>query len=616
LTLYTNFNVSGSCYLTINGKLNCDTNLVAGDGNFTLASGGTLGIGSIDGISATDTFGNIRVSGSRSFSKWGNYVYNGNSNQITGNGLPDTIGNLTVDKTDTLLLYTNCIINGTLSLTSGIFAPQSYCYIGITRPIAGNPSNFQPLPESELYILGTAEGIVLPAAADSLFWLFLDNPNGMTLSGELWINGNALYLRNGAIHPNGFNVHYNDNSGIDYCGIEPQTTSDDEFTTIDGPFFLSVENTNGVTLHADRYIPQYVDLLEGILYTGSHTLTIGPEATINESDGSHVAGRVSTTRVLTNNPESFGGLGLELEALGSAPDTTTVTRVTGSPIIQGNNKSIKRYFIINSKVNNDLDASMVFYYFDNELNDITEENLALFRSPDGSRWSMYGSGGTVDPGNNTVTATGIDSFSYWTSGDKNNPLAVELAGFSALAAEWAITLSWRTESENGSYQWIVERSDAESGPFVELGRVAAAGNSQVPRDYTWSDIAVREGKTYYYRIGELGLDGRIAYFGPVSCKLGRGRPQAALVLGCAPNPFWQMTTIRYQIAEPGKMSLKIYNISGQLVRRIEQGLLAPGYYQVRWDGADDNGTRLSAGVYLYRISIGGRQFGGKVQLVR
>ncbi len=379
---------------------------------------------------------------------------------------------------------------------------------------------------------------------------------------------------------------------------------------------LLIKNPAGDSLKSNVTVNGALSCQQGFLYTGNYFATLAAEAILTESNSSNVQGTIQLTRALSQSiPDTFNGLGLRITAIGAAPGATTVIRTTGRHYGVGGNQSINRSFSISPATNSGLNAAMVFRYRESELNGLAESELGLFRSANnGASWDSLG--GFVDPGANTLTLTGIQSFSLWTAGRAGVPLAVELAGFSALAAEWAITLSWRTESENGSYQWIVERSDAESGPFVELGRVAAAGNSQVPRDYTWSDIAVREGKTYYYRIGELGLDGRIAYFGPVSCKLGRGRPQAALVLGCAPNPFWQMTTIRYQIAEPGKMSLKIYNISGQLVRRIEQGLLAPGYYQVRWDGADDNGTRLSAGVYLYRISIGGRQFGGKVQLVR
>ncbi|MGE5175620.1 MAG: FlgD immunoglobulin-like domain containing protein, partial [Hyphomicrobiales bacterium] len=69
----------------------------------------------------------------------------------------------------------------------------------------------------------------------------------------------------------------------------------------------------------------------------------------------------------------------------------------------------------------------------------------------------------------------------------------------------------------------------------------------------------------------------------------------------APNPFNPSTTIRYSIATTGKVSLRIYNAGGALVRTLVDTALAPGEYRARWDGKDDSGNRLASGVYFYRI---------------
>lgn len=617
ITLGRNVGIASGFTGTVAGTLDCGAYTVSGDGNFTLSSGGTLGIGSADGIAASGASGNIQVAGTRSFSASANYAYNGSLNQDCGPGLPDTVNNLTVSGTDSLSLYKNCHINGTLHLAGKVFYTGGNAFLGITRPITGTLELFQPDPYALLYIGGTAEGIVLPSAADSLHSLVVDNPNGVSLSGDLWIVGDVLIMRQGAISLGGHAVHYGSGTGLNYSGSSAQTTNAAEFPVSDGPWYLYVSNPEGVSLHDDRSLPMDVTVENGFLSTGSHTLFLGSEATITESDTSYVVGNVQTTRTLSEDvSESFGGLGLELEAATASPGATTVTRVTGTPVVQGNVQSIKRYFNIQPAINSGLGATMVFHYFEDELNGIAEAKLGLFRSPDLSRWAMYGDGGTVNAGNNTVTATGIDSFSYWTLGDKDSPLAVELSSFSALASDGAITLSWRTESENGSYQWIVERSDSERGPFAELGRLPAAGQSQSPRDYNWADRSAQAGVTYYYRIGELTQIGMTTYFGPVSCSMGRGLPLIDLALGCAPNPFRQTTEIRYQVARPSQVSLKMYNVAGQCVRTLLDEQRTPGYHSVSWDGRDDGGRRLSTGVYLYRIAMGGRQFGGKVQLVR
>ncbi|MBK9054940.1 MAG: hypothetical protein IPL78_29780 [Chloroflexi bacterium] len=61
-----------------------------GAGTFSLASGGTLGIGSADGVASSGATGNIQTN-TRTFNAGGNYVYNGTVNQNTGTGFPNNL---------------------------------------------------------------------------------------------------------------------------------------------------------------------------------------------------------------------------------------------------------------------------------------------------------------------------------------------------------------------------------------------------------------------------------------------------------------------------------------------------------------------------------------------
>ncbi|MFC1511893.1 FlgD immunoglobulin-like domain containing protein [Candidatus Latescibacterota bacterium] len=72
-----------------------------------------------------------------------------------------------------------------------------------------------------------------------------------------------------------------------------------------------------------------------------------------------------------------------------------------------------------------------------------------------------------------------------------------------------------------------------------------------------------------------------------------------------PNPFNPSTTINYDIAgNGGHVSLVIYNMTGQKVRTLVNEAKAPGYYSVMWNGADDAGSTVSSGIYLYKIDCG------------
>ena len=83
----------------------------------------------------------------------------------------------------------------------------------------------------------------------------------------------------------------------------------------------------------------------------------------------------------------------------------------------------------------------------------------------------------------------------------------------------------------------------------------------------------------------------------------KGEPQAQFSLGpCFPNPFKATTFIRFSVRERSRVSLKIYNVAGQLVRRLFDQDLSPGTYtDVMWDGRDDSGNSIGPGVYLYKL---------------
>lgn len=71
-----------------------------------------------------------------------------------------------------------------------------------------------------------------------------------------------------------------------------------------------------------------------------------------------------------------------------------------------------------------------------------------------------------------------------------------------------------------------------------------------------------------------------------------------------PNPFNPETTIKYNVAEGTNVSLRIYNVVGQVVRTLVAEQQNAGRYTVRWNGTDDRGVSVSSGIYFYQISAG------------
>ena len=71
-----------------------------------------------------------------------------------------------------------------------------------------------------------------------------------------------------------------------------------------------------------------------------------------------------------------------------------------------------------------------------------------------------------------------------------------------------------------------------------------------------------------------------------------------------PNPFNPSTTIKYQIAEPTKVTIAIYSIDGQLVNTLVSDTKDAGYYSVVWNGTNSFGKQVASGMYIYRIDAG------------
>lgn len=83
-----------------------------------------------------------------------------------------------------------------------------------------------------------------------------------------------------------------------------------------------------------------------------------------------------------------------------------------------------------------------------------------------------------------------------------------------------------------------------------------------------------------------------------------------------PNPFNPSTTIEFSLEKPGYAVLAVYNLSGQLVRQIEAGLLSAGTHSAIWDGKDRNGLPVSSGAYFAHLRYGNVVVNRKMLLLK
>ena len=83
-----------------------------------------------------------------------------------------------------------------------------------------------------------------------------------------------------------------------------------------------------------------------------------------------------------------------------------------------------------------------------------------------------------------------------------------------------------------------------------------------------------------------------------------GHPDKFLLSQNYPNPFNSVTNIQFTISggqSPNPVSIKIYNLSGQLVRVQVNEVMKPGTYTVTWDGKNNSGKEVASGIYFYQF---------------
>ncbi len=83
-----------------------------------------------------------------------------------------------------------------------------------------------------------------------------------------------------------------------------------------------------------------------------------------------------------------------------------------------------------------------------------------------------------------------------------------------------------------------------------------------------------------------------------------------------PNPFREVATVTYSLRESGRVDVAVYNALGQRVRVLVTEYRAAGSHRVTWEGTDENGARLAAGVYFVRMNAGGHEHFQRLVLVR
>ncbi len=179
----------------------------------------------------------------------------------------------------------------------------------------------------------------------------------------------------------------------------------------------------------------------------------------------------------------------------------------------------------------------------------------------------------------------------------SGPTAVTFLACRAGVDNNAVTLSWQVAYDVPASSFLVERGSSVQGDYAALG-------VEVTRtDGTWfscTDRDVTPGATYWYKISLVGTSGRETY-GPVEVKVDAA-PRAFAMYQSYPNPFNPTCFIRFDVPFSGRVTLRVFDASGRVVRTLVDRWLGSGSYTEVWNGRNDEGVDLPSGVYMYELA--------------
>jgi hypothetical protein len=302
----------------------------------------------------------------------------------------------------------------------------------------------------------------------------------------------------------------------------------------------------------------------------------------------------------------------------------TIKRQTGSAGVQtfGSASGIKATWTLTfpNAVNSGRNFSFMWMpAFDNGK---TISSASLWKKSNGDgTWSnvipSFDASGRTVSFNYMNTSAGTVSY---TVSDQGNALPVELTAFSAENSADKVKLKWKTATEINNYGFDVERKllkekETDSGNigWKKIGFAAGSGNANSARDYSFSDNAPAAG-TLLYRLKQMDINGAFKYSETVSLKC--AIPSAYGLMQNYPNPFNPSTLISYQLPAASFVKIKIFDMLGREIRTLVNDYVEAGSSTVEWDGSDNNGSRVSSGIYIYNIKAGSFSAARKMNLLK
>jgi hypothetical protein len=181
---------------------------------------------------------------------------------------------------------------------------------------------------------------------------------------------------------------------------------------------------------------------------------------------------------------------------------------------------------------------------------------------------------------------------------------IKLLSFTAARYEERVVLTWETsmESQHAGFR-VYRRSD--DLPWERLTSGLISGG---PR-YSYTDLSATPGQAYLYEIESVSRTGETERFGPVEVLL----PRYGVELRVSRNPS-SAPVVTFSLPEAGEVTLRVFDVSGRLVKILWDGYRESGSHEIAWNGEDDQGRSMPGGIYFMRLDTVSDQKTGRLVL--
>jgi hypothetical protein len=195
---------------------------------------------------------------------------------------------------------------------------------------------------------------------------------------------------------------------------------------------------------------------------------------------------------------------------------------------------------------------------------------------------------------------------------------VELASFAGEVVEERVVLNWTTGSQTNNAGWRLLRSE-DGENYEAVGEfVPGAGTTEELLSYTFDDAELPQSEIVFYVLEQIDLDGSVQLSNPIEVLLGARFQDIPQEFGVNsyPNPFNPSTTVSYDLPSAEQVTIVIYDVLGQEIRRLVDDQKAAGRYNIRWDARDNSGRSVGSGVYIAKIEAGAFSQSQKMLLLK